>query len=74
MTQLASLTRFLEENLPERAQIPFTSDMDEISLLPCVRDLGRGQIFSRGTSTPTCKFRDYKRACSGLREAGNAAV
>ncbi|HAV9245990.1 TPA: phage tail protein [Escherichia coli] len=44
MTQLASLTRFLEENLPERARIPFTSDMDEISLLPCVRDLGRGQI------------------------------
>ena len=44
MTQLADLTGFIEANLPPRARVPFTSDMDDISLLPCVRALGRGQI------------------------------
>ncbi|EFA4162611.1 phage tail protein, partial [Escherichia coli O174:H7] len=31
MTQLASLTAFIENNLPARAHIPFTSDMDDIT-------------------------------------------
>ncbi len=44
MTQLASLTAFIENNLPARARIPFTSDMDDITLLPFTKSLGHGQL------------------------------
>ena len=44
MTQLASLTAFIENNLPARARIPFTSDMDDITLFPFTKSLGRGQL------------------------------
>lgn len=44
MTQLASLTAFIENNLPARAHIPFTSDMDDITLLPFTKSLGHGQL------------------------------
>ncbi|HDI8830745.1 TPA: phage tail protein, partial [Escherichia coli] len=40
MTQLASLTAFIENNLPARARIPFTSDMDDITLVPFTKSLG----------------------------------
>ncbi|WP_249437315.1 phage tail protein [Escherichia coli] len=44
MTQLASLTAFIENNLPARARIPFTSDMDDITLVPFTKSLGHGQL------------------------------
>lgn len=44
MTQLASLTAFIENNLPARARIPFTSDMDDISLVSFTKSLGNGQL------------------------------
>ncbi|ELX2300360.1 TPA: phage tail protein [Yersinia enterocolitica] len=44
MTQLSQLTDFIEANLPQRALVPFTSDMDDISLLPCIKVLGHGQL------------------------------
>ncbi|MBB2280032.1 phage tail protein, partial [Escherichia coli] len=42
--QLASLTAFIENNLPARARIPFTSDMDDITLVPFTKSLGHGQL------------------------------
>ncbi|WP_332832032.1 hypothetical protein [Escherichia coli] len=44
MTQLASLTAFIENNLPARTRIPFTSDMDDITLVPFTKSLGHGQL------------------------------
>lgn len=47
MTQLASLTAFIENNLPARARIPFTSDMDDITLVPFTKSLGHGSYVRR---------------------------
>lgn len=42
MTQLAELTAYIQEQLPRRANITFSSEMDDITLIPAVKNLGNG--------------------------------
>jgi len=42
-TQLDSLTEFFRENVPKRAMLCFTSQIDEMRIVPAAKDLGLGQ-------------------------------
>ncbi|AIJ06496.1 MULTISPECIES: phage tail protein [Edwardsiella] len=42
MTQLAELTTYIQEQIPRRANITFSSEMDDITLFPAVKNLGNG--------------------------------
>lgn len=43
MSQLESLTQFFKDNVPPRAMLGFSSEMDELQYIPAQKDLGLGQ-------------------------------
>lgn len=43
MSQLESLTQFFKDNVPPRAMLAFSSEMDEMQYIPAQKDLGLGQ-------------------------------